>query len=76
MKNGFSKRNFVYCSLEKTDVPVEKNEGCCEFYNVHTGKCEYSKYSRNIRKKRLSEREENYKAFSHFTSRDENFYDE
>jgi len=71
MKKNFSKRRFVYCSLEKNEVPVEGHEGCCEFYNESNNKCEYAKYSQHSGHKRLSEREELYTAFSQFSSRDD-----
>jgi hypothetical protein len=64
MKKNFSKRKFVYCSLENTDVPIENDEGCCEFYNESNCKCEYTKYSQRSGARRLSEREEIYTAFS------------
>jgi len=60
----FSKRKFVYCSLQEAEIPVEHGDGCCEFFNEANHKCEYEKYSHDSRIKRLSEREEIYKAFS------------
>ena len=64
MKKNFSKRRFVYCSLEKNEVPVEDGEGCCEFYNESTHRCDYNKYAHPTGRRRLSEREELYTAFS------------
>lgn len=64
MKKSFSKRNFVYCASSETEVPIEQDEQCCDFYNQATHKCEYKKYSHRPNSKRLSEREINYLAFS------------
>ena len=64
MKKPFSRRKFVYCASSETEVPVESNEACCEFYNEATHKCEYKKYSHRSGSRRLSEREEIYRAFS------------
>ena len=64
MKKSFSKRKFVYCASSETEVPIENGEGCCEFYNYSSHKCEFSKYSHRSSIKRLSEREEVYRAFS------------
>ena len=72
MRNQFSKRKFVYCSTSETEVPVEHGDGCCEFYNEATNRCEYVKYSHRTSIKRISEREELYHEFS---SRDDEMED-
>ena len=64
MKKSFSKRIFVYCASSETEIPIENNEGCCDFYDEATHKCEFKKYSHRSSIKRLSEREEVFKAFS------------
>lgn len=71
MKKSFSKRKFVFCASQEKEIPIENHEGCCEFYNEHTQKCEYKKYSHRSSIRRLSEREEVYRAFSGFSSREE-----
>lgn len=64
MKKLFSKRKFVYCASSETEVPVDHDMGCCDFYNEATNKCEYKKYSHRSGSKRLSSREELYRDFS------------
>ena len=62
MKN-LSKRKFVLCFSADQEVPLEKGEQCCEFYNDETEKCEYKKYASH-KHYRLSEREEIYREFT------------
>ncbi len=64
MKTQFSRRKFIYCASSETEVPIDISEGCCDFYNAASQKCEYKKYSHRSGLKRLSEREEIYRAFS------------
>lgn len=59
-----SRRRFVLCHSQQREVPVETKEGCCEFYNASTNRCDFSKYSHVSSHKKLSERDEVYRKFS------------
>jgi Zn ribbon nucleic-acid-binding protein len=59
-----SSRKFVICGYYNKEVPKQAG-GCCDSYNMSTGRCGYKAARISKRQvNRLSEREEIYRAFS------------